>query len=417
MGRANSALVTPNGWKEIIVNNRFCVKKSSLTLFFTIAALFHISYVQLSSYYVPFQYTIIICSIAFLAIYVFLNIKSFAVADNIGINILILMFSLSMFWSSYSNSFRGTFDFRYVIINIAKYIFPFLVLQCIQNKEKTRLALKFLYGWALFYCVLSDLHAVLTKANTIGYIGTYIVGNKFNLCYLHFLLLALYFCVFHGKTSIKLTGFHVGLVLFAAIYSECSTGIVGVILILVFIRFKSFFLKLMGKPWFGIAVIAISDSILLLNSAILQLKPVQYFIENILKEDITLTGRMRGYLKLTQSLRESPMFGVGFENNHIVSEQYTGMLDLQNGVADLLLSFGIVGIILVTLIIVFALKKGANIYMTGVLALTFTYMVLSSVEITLNQKFFSILALSAFAFPKYDDYPYIEEEVDECEKR
>ena len=93
------------------------------------------------------------------------------------------------------------------------------------------------------------------------------------------------------------------------------------------------------------------------------------------------------------------------------------MLDLQNGVADLLLSFGIVGIILVTLIIVFALKKGANIYMTGVLALTFTYMVLSSVEITLNQKFFSILALSAFAFPKYDDYPYIEEEVDECEKR
>lgn len=187
------------------MNNRFCVKKSSLTLFFTIAALFHISYVQLSSYYVPFQYTIIICSIAFLAIYVFLNIKSFAVADNIGINILILMFSLSMFWSSYSNSFRGTFDFRYVIINIAKYIFPFLVLQCIQNKEKTRLALKFLYGWALFYCVLSDLHAVLTKANTIGYIGTYIVGNKFNLCYLHFLLLALYFCVFHGKTSIKLT--------------------------------------------------------------------------------------------------------------------------------------------------------------------------------------------------------------------
>ena len=69
-------------------------------------------------------------------------------------------------------------------------------------------------------------------------------------------------------------------------------------------------------------------------------------IENILNETTDLTGRVNIYAKTAMIMNANPLYGVGIDNNYEVSMRLTHAADVQNGILDIILSYGWIGVII-----------------------------------------------------------------------
>ena len=248
---------------------------------------------------------------------------------------------------------------------------------------------------AFFYAIVTDVHALLTGAKYGGLIGNYLVGNKFNICYLHYYMLAFFLFIWDEhkfKDRVLIIVMYL-LSIFIAIYSECSTVLLGLLAFFVMYIFRSKIFPILQKPTLAIILILVSNVVLIVFPAVLSIGPIQYIIENVLHEDISLTGRMRGYARMLGALIYNPVWGVGYYNKYLISRFFTNMDDLQNGLADVALGFGIVGVVFLVLVIYFSFINGAGKKSLGFVFIVYMFILISSVEITLNLKVVVLLAL------------------------
>ena len=113
-------------------------------------------------------------------------------------------------------------------------------------------------------------------------------------------------------------------------------------------------------------------------------------------EDTTLTGRMMIYQNVLKLLMMNPWFGFGAENNYAMSHTVAMGMNTQNGLADIIVSYGVVGACLILLLMVVSLLKRKEDYSRSYMALMYTFIIVSMVEITLGNYFLITLALLAF---------------------
>lgn len=126
---------------------------------------------------------------------------------------------------------------------------------------------------------------------------------------------------------------------------------------------------------------------------------VQYLIEDILHEDLTLTGRTVIYAKMLDLIEEQPWFGYGNGTASFFTWYYMSMPNTQNGLLNDYIDWGMVGVSFFVFLFYFVVKYiGCNIsHKNPFLCLLYTYIVLSSIEITLGLSFLAILPLSLFS--------------------
>lgn len=160
--------------------------------------------------------------------------------------------------------------------------------------------------------------------------------------------------------------------------------------------FQEKFEKIILNPIVAIVLILFCDSLLFINSAILTWGPINSFIVNFLHEDTTLTGRMMIYQNVLKLLMMNPWFGFGAENNYTMSHTVAMGMNTQNGLADIIVSYGVVGACLILLLMVVSLLKRKEDYSRSYMALMYTFIIVSMVEITLGNYFLITLALLAF---------------------
>lgn len=187
-----------------------------------------------------------------------------------------------------------------------------------------------------------------------------------------------------------------GIAFFIAITSTCTTAAVACVLFAVLYLFQEKFEKIILNPIVAIVLILFCDSLLFINSAILTWGPINSFIVDFLHEDTTLTGRMTIYQNVLKLLMMNPWFGFGAENNHIMSYTVARGGNTQNGLADIIVSYGIVGAFLILTIMCIAMVKQKDRYSKSYMALLYTFSVISMVEITLGSYFLIVLALLMF---------------------
>jgi O-antigen ligase len=276
-----------------------------------------------------------------------------------------------------------------------QFILPFFVFEIIKQKDEMYDAMRYCWMAALIYSVLTDVHALLTGAKYGGIIGNYLVGNKFSLCYLHYYMLGFFLFVWDERKfkDRLILIFMYFLSIFAAVYSECSTVLLGLILFVVMYFFRSKVFPVLQKPSFALILILISNVVLIVFPAVLSIGPIRYVIENVLHEDISLTGRMRGYARMLGALLYNPVWGVGYYNKYLISRFFTNMDDLQNGLADVALAFGIVGVVFLLYMIVATFLIGGGKKSLGFMFVAYMFILISSVEITLNLRFIVLLPL------------------------
>ena len=225
-----------------------------------------------------------------------------------------------------------------------------------------------------------------------------LLGNKFNLSYLHIFSVALYANICEEKTKKVNTTLIVlwGIAFFIAITSTCTTAAVACGLFAVLYLFQEKFEKIILNPIVAIVMILFCDSLLFINSAILTWGPINSFIVNFLHEDTTLTGRMMIYQNVLKLLMMNPWFGFGAENNYTMSHTVAMGMNTQNGLADIIVSYGVVGACLILLLMVVSLLKRKEDFSRSYMALMYTFIIVSMVEITLGNYFLITLALLAF---------------------
>ena len=80
-------------------------------------------------------------------------------------------------------------------------------------------------------------------------------------------------------------------------------------------------------------------------------------IENILNETTDLTGRVNIYAKTAMIMNANPLYGVGIDNNYEVSMRLTHAADVQNGILDIILSYGWIGVIILFVFLMYVIKQ------------------------------------------------------------
>ena len=242
------------------------------------------------------------------------------------------------------------------------------------------------FCFLIFICVLNDCFIILH----INFLDYYLLGNKFNVAYAHMMIIYLYFENYY-KQHKRMIGILLTLwAIVIAILTDTSTGVIGICLLFALCSLPEHIQIKLSKPLIPIILLVISDTILLGSSSILENEYVRNFISNILNRSLDLTGRIPIYKILYQLFIHSPIFGYGYSND--IFSKTIGYGNAQNGFLEIVINFGVLGAIAFSLFLVSSLINiNKNTWPT--LAIIYTFIVLSSVEITFGNIFILLLVI------------------------
>lgn len=194
--------------------------------------------------------------------------------------------------------------------------------------------------------VVMDLFAFATGGkgflvveDAYTYSSNYYFGNKFVLSYANMFLLALGGYKF--KSGIR-TALLAVVAFSACAISECSTGVIGIVVMCLFIFWP--FKRKVGCGWLVPVLIVAMALIAVVGTYIMELPAVQSFTVGVLGETPDFSGRLPIYSQIPGWFFESPIFGYGSSAAaNAVVRLNNGAADCQVGLFQILLSNGLIG--------------------------------------------------------------------------
>lgn len=376
----------------------------SIGMIFIGVAIFHLLIVRLqlvhNFFYIQLVCALVVSVFCLISLNILINIK------YIRVNSVLLLFAASAFVSSLVNKELSSSSIPDSIIFICGVIGIFVYCESLYKHNEVFIGLKTFFWSSIFYCLINDILTFIAPHRTVldygGVYYTYLVGTKFDVFYLHVFTIILLYVLYSNNGNKHRIILAISLIytLAIALYDDCSTSLFGCLVLLVFYLFRSSLYQICKKPTIIFISIIVSDSLLLFNSIILQTPFAKYLIENVLHRNITLTGRTGIYNDMGALVSKSPFIGYGYENNLMISSKFLGAANTQNGVFDLLVSFGVIGVALISLLLVCSITQMRDNIEFGFITLLYFLIFISMVEISFRNIFFACLALIAFGQTK-----------------
>lgn len=248
------------------------------------------------------------------------------------------------------------------------------------------------YKVCLLTCLFMDFLILTIGQSTHAY---YFIGDKFTISYLHIFAYGLFY-YYQNNTSLKNKIIHYILLLLSFIISikiECTTGLIGSLIIMILLHKRTFFQRTIikgNKMIFYVIVFAILSFYFI---ELTKLSFIQYIIVDILHEDLTLTGRTRIYLILLDAITKKPWFGWGQDHGMWFLGYYYNTPNAQNGLFNYITDYGLIGGILFLILLNYLCRNAKYKNAYYMLAIITTFIILSSVEITYNLQFYAYLLL------------------------
>lgn len=246
---------------------------------------------------------------------------------------------------------------------------------------------------------ISVFSSTVHEANT-----EYLLGNKFAVGYVHMLLLGLYSSILVKKRGYLRYNWGLFWFMFAESVIvinqvDTMTGMLGLVVTVVFSALmpKAISRKLSSgmscvATLVGINVIFFGTGMMLENEF------VRFFITEVLGRSLNLTGRTMIYDELGQIIQMSPYVGWGYGSSVVVHA--VGYGNAQNGIMELLVTYGVVGTVgflLVLLALLPRSKSQSNAEAKGLVATLYGMFLASLVEISFGIIFYLILSLTSVA--------------------
>lgn len=333
----------------------------------------------------------ILC-MALVFLFLIKQVKIFFMPKYRRINMILLVFlSIIVISSVYNdmNPYRGI-NFAIQILLVFLY-FEFLSENNIIDKN-----LQLIKYLTLILCIISDAILIVTDRFYISSGGYYLIGNKFDLSYLHILVFTL-FLYFRRKNNsidtIKCILMFI-LTIIIAIKVKCSTALVGTMIVLILNLMNKKVLQKIYNSKVAIVILLFAFSFFIIYNVILNNSFVQYIVKDVLNRDLSLTGRTRIYDEIIDIVDEKALLGYGYGNSYEILMKKIAAPNTQNGLMESIFNYGIFGAIMLVIIYHSVVKNNTNntkIY--PFLAYLYMLVLLSMIEITFELLFFVILAV------------------------
>lgn len=352
--------------------------------------IYHIIFVTFS--YVD-NYNVIVLALEILMLFLLcLKIKVIINKKFAKINILLIAFIFIIFIGTIRS---GSTFMRGIIFGI-KVLEIFIFCEYAYQKNKIDSVIKTFFYLTLFYVIITDILLISVPSLFMRY-NNYFVGNKFYVSYLHILLFTFYMCL--PKKNKRFTIILYAYSIIISIIVNCNTALIGAILIALLYLLKDRFNLV--NPALIIIVILVSSSILFMFRGILNYKPIQFFIVEILNEDLTLTGRLEIYDNDLEIISKKLFLGYGYGNSHDVMYDAIKAPNTQNGLLECVLNFGILGTFILLLIIYNVFKNyDKNKNKIPLIIYIYAFSILGMVEVTINITYIAVIALINNGFIK-----------------
>ena len=220
--------------------------------------------------------------------------------------------------------------------------------------------------WGVIYAIGITITCFATPRGVREDLGLhFFVSSRANSAQTMICVLALLFALdykLYGKpqmtsllvlllTGLSMLGLHSG-------QGIIMLGIVIVVL-LIFTRKKSDKLVRLISP-VGIALLNIFLNWLVISQVYLKIKPITYFITNILQKDVTLTGRDIIYNNIVYIFLKNPLLGFGYKNSIVensLSHFAEGYNSAHNSPFQILIEVGIIGFVIFFVLILWILMQ------------------------------------------------------------
>lgn len=254
--------------------------------------------------------------------------------------------------------------------------------------------LKLLFYIIVFYCLLSDVLMIVAPNRTYylnDYYDDFLVGSKFSLSYLHLWMVLLYSTIF--KKFDKIFYGLMALTFVVSLHSGCSTMVVGTAIIAILFIFRKYIGTILHNNIVLLIVLIVSSVILVFGSFVLQIPMIQNFIINVLHENATLSGRLNIYERYGSLLLVNPIWGVSYDANYKFSMFYTGAANFQNGIVDVFVSFGLLGVVIFLVMLFSANRASKKINDYIFVNAIYMFVMLASVEIPFRTNMYILLSM------------------------
>lgn len=364
--------------------------------------IFVTQFVSLSyiSWYNLLRYGVIVA----VGIYVFKRIKIVLQKKYALINLCALVFSLLTVYTSYLNRSRAADrdPFLAAIPFVASFFFFLLFMEIMVDQEMVKRTIRVFYKTAFVLALFTDI-LIFTVPSLFRTYHVYFVGTKFGVVYLHLILLIFYLTqnALDGKKS-----YEKATLLFFAIWSflisvrvNCSTGIVGVLILLslyVIVRNKE---ELFLNGWFYIGIQTLCFGFVFFYDFVLSNSTVEHLIVNFLGRDLTLTYRTVIYemVPVILTTHDGWMRGMGYGSSYELGMRYGGFSDTQNGILEWIWQVGvpttIVMVLMFALILIVSKKcicQNNRKMLQPLISGLYLFTILGTVEITISLMYFSL---------------------------
>lgn len=322
------------------------------------------------------------------------------------INSLAILFGVLTICASFINRNQviSRNSFLASIVFVVSYLLFLFFMEIMVERKKIKQTLHIFFKTAFLISILTDVIMILMPNVRSAYGWNYLVGTKFDVVYLHLLVLTLYLSKinFNFKSKLKKKRLIIlGIWSIAvAIYVQCSTGVVGVALLflLIYIIEKREMLFLNSIVYIGLQLFCLS--FVYINQFILNSSLAQTFVLNVLQRDITLTSRTRIFELVPKLLVGNTFWGFGYGTSYELGMKKGGFPNTQNGILEWIWQIGIpstiVMLILFASFFYFARKninKRSKKIIIPIVAYIYMLTILGTVEITIEKVYFAVLII------------------------
>lgn len=317
----------------------------------------------------------------------------------------ILLSSIHMKFLHLPNDFHAVSPFSGVLLVLCV-VDTFFFLEYMNETNRIKIFASLMFKLTTLYLIINDIFLLWQMPSVSGKESVeifYFIGNKFEVAYMHLFFVVFYYLLHcTGTTKKKKYYLFVFISLFAILISylvECSTGIVGC-LALFLLLFSYEKLPFLLKPGFAILLIFIFGAFFIYYEWLLNIPFIQYVIVDVLGEDLTLTGRTYIYARILELLSMQPWLGYGNGSATFFTMYYVheSLMNTQNGLLNDFFDWGIVGVASLLFLVATTMKnlKLTSRQISPFVCLAYTYIILSSIEITLGLRFLAILPFCIF---------------------
>lgn len=345
--------------------------------------------------------------IAVVGVYIVLHARILKRKEFLQINVFLLAFAVVVLYASWIN--RGVIKtrdpFLSAIVFLAVLTEFYLLMEITAVKGYAKNMINAYFRLTVILVILMDVMAISGIQAGGDNESAYLLGTKFHLVYAHFFLVALYTAK-SRLDDLRGTGYGpgtmllIGVTLVMSLFTGCTTGLVGVVVMAVMLVIYNWNAGALHKPPVFMGVLLASFAMSFLLSTLLLWDPFEYIVVQLLGKDITLTSRTKVFLTVPLLLKGRYLLGYGYGTTYELGQRLGGFPNTQNALWEWIWQCGVLGTILLLFLIfsvVYYADKSHELSGDSsskyILILLYLFSLFAAIEITINAAYLGYLAM------------------------